>query len=399
MKLYFYLLIVLTVASVSNRNEAIELYPGHDGCTSLASADFNNDGLCDIAVFEGGKHATTPIFAWFEAPDWNMHELNDSFSPAPFIGQAASADIDKDGYIDIVIPNDHHSGPNTEGSVYWLKNPGSDPHNTWEVYKIATLPSPSQHIGDIELADMDNDGLLDVVTRDLYDNQNSPLKSKISIFFQNSPTDWEAKYIHDLKPREGLALGDIDRDGLTDIILNGFWLAAPVNPRTDRYYEYIIDSFHFSQNTEFLFSNSTKHCIADLNNDGIKDVAIATAEGKNINGQLAWYACPENPREQAWEKHFMENINNCHQLKAADMNLDGTLDLVGGQAFGNNGVWVWLLHNKSQSFDKQIINANYGIYNGVVGDVDADGDFDIIGPDDYAGIGDDKILIHINPAR
>ena len=336
------------------------------------TSDFNRDGITDFAVFEGGKHAGTKVFAWFASPSFTKHEFNPGFATAEFLGSADARDMDGDGDEDIVFSMDHHSGMTQEGWIYWGENPGGAATGNWTMRMIHHFTSGTEHINDMVIEDLDNDGRLDIVARHIGTN-------KVRILFQNSLTSWTLKTI-DVKPREGLSVADFDNDGRKDLLLNGFWLASPANPRTDTWLEFSIDSVFYTQPDSGL-NNAAKTSVADIDGDGRIDAVIATAEG--ATGKLAWYKNPGNPRTQAWIVNTLESsVTGMHQAELGDVDLDGDLDVMGGLAFGQTGVFNYLL--QGTSFAKNTVTTSQGLYYGKLADLDADGDLDIVGSTTYA---------------
>jgi hypothetical protein len=347
--------------------------PGVEGVTSVNIGDINRDGLADIAMFEGGKHNKgKQYFAWFEAPDWTRHDFHSS-KPGTFIGDTEMADMNGDGWLDIVLPRDNHS--QGAGDLYWYENPRGDATGDWARHTIYADEGNTYHQGDIEIADMDHNGKLDVVCRHLG-------RRRVRVCLQNGPDDWTVRSF-DVRDREGLKLVDLDRDGVVDIVMNGFWWAGPDGGwRSGDYTEHVIDEKFYSAQAVRL-NNSTKNGIGDFNGDGRLDVGLASAEGNKV--YLAVYLAPERPREEAWQRQLIkDNFGNCHQLEVGDVDLDGDLDLVGGRSFGESGVFVWYNSGRGTRWTEQIVDEAAGMYSGVISDLGRDGDIDIVAPHAYS---------------
>ncbi len=351
------------------------------GLSALDLADVNGDGRLDIGVFEGGKHGKGGVnFAWLEAPAgagaWTQHNLPKPSPFKPFIGAAKFGDVNKDGKPDVVVSMDEHSGAPPSAYIYWLQNPGAS--GTWTIHKIASNLAV-EHINDMELADMDGDGKLDVVVRSLSPNQ-------LLFFFQDGADAWQQR-VFDAKPYgatgEGFAVGDIDRKGKLDVTICGHWLAAPANPRSGAYAAHTIDAGYKAVNA------NVKEAIGDLNGDGRNDVILSPAEGyrNGKNHVLAWYEAPADPTA-VWTQHVLaKNFNGGHTVRLADIDGDADLDVISGVAWSMWGQTanVTVYRNCGGVFGKaEVVVSGKGLYTGVVGDIGADGDMDIVGQNTYS---------------
>lgn len=350
------------------------------GVSALDGADINKDGLMDVVVLEGGVHAKGRFtLAWFEqtqSGNWERHDFDIPIQLDDFIGSARCGDVDKDGDMDVIFSNDGHStGP---VNVYLLRNPGKRKVNKpWKCILIASLEG--FHANDMRLVDMDADGKLDIIIR--HKNPES-----VKIIFQHSRNKWEVTTAYDGQAGEGLAVGDINADGIPDITMTGHWFKTPNNPRTEAYTRFDIESGYKQVNP------ATKEEVGDINQDGRLDVLLSPAEHfKKYGGDnydLAWYECPENPEvAQEWRKHLIRSdYNKAHCAKLVDFDNDGDLDILSAITWDDREIRIYL--NEQGAFTKTIqIAIGKGVYSGLVADMDGDGDVDIVAEDQYANDG------------
>ncbi|MBN2088719.1 VCBS repeat-containing protein [candidate division KSB1 bacterium] len=353
------------------------------GISSLDAGDIDGDSLVDVVIIEGGKHAgARKTFAWLKSPaniqdDWKKFEINPDAPLRAFLGAAKLADMDNDGDLDLIVSSDNHSGTVMQAELYVFINPmpKGKAADFWDWHKVIRNPLPYHHINDMEIADMDGDDKLDIIVRSLEPNQ-------IHLFFQDNISSYSQKSINtNLEQSEGLAVGDIDSDGLPDITFTGFWLKSPSNPRTETYLKLPIDSEYNKVN------QNTKEAIGDIDGDGLLDVIIAPAEAYRNGGanNLAWYRNPGRNYNSQWKKNVLRtNANNHHTVKLGDIDNDNDLDVVVGIPWDSLCVQIYFNNGKG-GFDRTItIQQGKGLYSGVLADLGNDGDLDIIGQDTYA---------------
>jgi len=293
-----------------------------------------------------------------------------------------TGDINRDGFLDII------SGRYTEDKkieeICWYENPGPEGLKAAVIWKEHIIGIHDDHIKDILTADLNNDGLLDIVSRG---------HGRSFVFVQRAE-DWIMRRL-DHPRREGLALGDLDLDGDQDILMNGFWFETPENIVSGEFIRHTIDPLWFEQKSGSWQDNASSVAIGDLNGDGLPDVVIGHSEKEGF--PIAWYSVDSlaEVKTGPWIAHqIVDQFDWCETLDLGDVDNDGDLDVLAakferhspkGTAFSNEPpypVALYLNDGRGENWTKMEI-ANHGIYAGKFGDLEGDGDLDIVGPDSY----------------
>jgi len=148
--------------------------------------DIDNDGINDIII--GGRKG--PL-VWYKSPVWSKHKIVDG-GYNTVDGEAA--DIDGDGDLDVIM-----------GGIFWYENPGDlagNPDQTWTTHLVADHPTH-----DIEIADLNMDGRLDIISR----NQSEfgyKAGNKIHLWANNGEQPWQETVL--ICPHgEGILVSDL----------------------------------------------------------------------------------------------------------------------------------------------------------------------------------------------
>lgn len=347
---------------------------------SVGDIDGDNDG--DVVLVEGEFDPN--VMAWFEYPGWIRHDINnEALIPMDYVASCELGDVDGDGDLDLIIPDSHNAG-DKKMLMLWFENPlpDGDPEGTWKRFVIKDLGQVSI-LKEIALGDFDGDGKLDVVVR---------ATEKGYIFFQDKPDDWTVKEIA-FRPHEGLEVGDMDRDGDVDFILNGSWWENPEDPRKDEWVEYTFDPKWYNQQTGSWMDNNSQVRIGDINADGCMDIVISSSERDGY--EVAWYEASVDPRKGTWTEHVVGQLDYCHSLQVADMDNDGDTDIMAAEMVKGTDpdkmvIYVNEGHPRdplswkrgSPVFREEVIS-DIGAYWAVLGDVGGDGDMDIVSSRSY----------------
>lgn len=253
--------------------------------------------------------------------------------------------------------------------LLWYENPRpqADPaKRPWKAHQIA-----DHGTHDLELADLDKDGDLDIVTRDQSDFGTNA-GNKVYLWRQDKGDKWTHRII-ECPHGEGLALGDIDRDGDPDVVIGGLWFENAGSILDGAWQPHKFCDWHRSATLQ----------VADLNGDSRADVVLTPSELAGNWYRISWFEAPRDPRQGSWTEHIIADPVECviHGLAAGDFNGDGAMDVAMSemhQSKDPDEVVVFINRKGGTAWDKRVLSTR-GSHYIRAGDIGCDGDADLIG--------------------
>lgn len=321
-------LLLFAVAGVLNSNAAEQksvtwvrhAFPLPESIWSVEALDANNDGKLDLIAM-----GETKVFA-LTAPDWKQVVLADTQEPKMLY--CVALDADRDGDLDLAVGR--------------YQQPWINYRQAREAHKSASEPKgPDFSVGWIE-------------------NVGSVSK------------EWRLRVIdRELNGIHGLWTGDVNRDGAIDLISDSImgpsfpkslvWFETPGRGHTNAFKRHIITKGEADGRPHYLD-------FADLNDDGRGDLLVGDSGG----GTFTWWRNPESTDER-WTKHEIAKEKGATNIKAADVNGDGTPDVVGSCGHGKGVFWF-----EAPNWTKHEIQADLADPHALaIGDFDGDKDLDV----------------------
>ncbi len=311
-----------------------------EGGFAVTAGDFDNDGDMDAAGSSSGIVSPTDL-RWYEnTPDgWVDHLITPGFDGKELV----AVDLDQDGDTDIV-------GVSYSGYVNWWENDNAS--FTQHTIKWGFTGGYA-----VDVADINNDGLLDVA--------GAAASAGDVTWWENTGSDWTEHLLNGVYAgAHGVAIGDISGDGLPDVAAssgggedNVTWWE---NVGGGTWPQFVVDD-----NQQFVAAVD----VADLNQDGYEDIIAADSYGGQI---LAFMPNGDGTYET---EIISSNFPDAWQLCTGDLDGDGDDDIAGVSMW--LGVRYWI--NQGGTFTQHSLINNFGTGRAVqMADMDSDGDLDII---------------------
>jgi hypothetical protein len=280
--------------------------------TDVIAVDVDGDGRTDVATGAW----------WYRNPDWTRFEI-------PGVFQVHCAyDLDGDGRDELIAtkrrtgadPGNWYTGLCSE--LCWLK--AVDPANgRWEEHAIGTGSGDWPH-GSL-VAPVLPGGRPALVTAYHNAGEEGPFPEIWPVPDDPADGPWERRVVGELPHREEVVAHDMTGDGLLDLVFGPWWLE---NNGDGTFTAHVVcEGFE-----------AARVRVADVNGDGRPDIVIGEEvldyPNKRVPySRVAWFECPEDPRESPWQAHVIDKVLCPHSVEVADLDGDGEGEVIAGEHF------------------------------------------------------------------
>lgn len=291
----------------------------------VAAGDFNKDGLMDVAAGD----------VWYSAPDWKLHQIRqpltqqgkptDRYDGAKGYSNCFASfahDINGDGWDDLIVigyPGD---------PFYWYENPqNKDGH--WKQFEIWHSACNET----VLFTDITGDQKPELILGSQPERQigyvTLPSVEKCHEKWVFTPiseagdpaTNGTFKYYH------GLGVGDVNKDGRTDVIIPHGWWEGPQTLTTDLWTFHPLPLAKGNKGNPVPASNI--HLI-DLDLDGDNDILLSSAHAYGV----WWFENPGSASTEPFKYHLIdESFSQTHASALVDLLGNGKPALVTGKRY------------------------------------------------------------------
>jgi len=324
---------------------------------------------------------------WLEnqGPDrpWVEHLIDGHVSDIECGGSLV--DLTGNGYLDVIV-----GGGGGSDEIWWWEHPGPR-GGTW--VRRTILKTGNTQFHDTTIGHATNDGTRSLV----FTNQHGPGGTTVyCIPLPQDPrvTPWPnvmvvaqglseelvgpGGTVLKMQPEEGIAIGDVDDDGESEIVCGTHWFKR-------RGEGWVGHKFARGYVT-------TKVAIGDVDGDGRNQVLLSEGDpciyGKTQGGKVGWFK-PRGDVTALWEEHVLEDsLLDAHTLAVGDLTGNGAPDVGVGEigvaneqrGYQGRAPRILVFENDGRAgFTRHVMDEGTGIHDGVLADMRSAGLLDLVG--------------------
>ena len=296
----------------------------HGIIETIHRTDVNNDGYIDI-VFPNHHGYTERGPTWVyrvgegEAANWERQELpNDSG------WMSRVADVDGDGYLDLVVVNGENGVTSELDSyIYW----GGPSGLTGERTEFSTAGAY-----DVAIVDVNGNGRLDLIFPSAWvDHHNEGRPRPLQVFLQRANRQFdEATHDYGLIGVASIALaaGDLNGNGCLDLVVGNYYCEYDTDTESFVYWGKPGGGFDVGNPLRLPTRGARQVLLADLNGDGLDEIVFAGGDEVRIYWNDSGRFSPDRCRVIPIEGSTSQFARGWVHVALADVDGDGHDELI-----------------------------------------------------------------------
>ncbi len=307
-----------TGASVAGHSD-LAAVSGVPGVSNVRFADLVDDERLELIICDMWNGVV------LMGRPYEAHGSLELLARVPFPAHAEVQDLDRDGRRDLIVadlgslmPADHQ-----KGSVVWLRN------TSGLGFQPITLQGGLGRVADVQPADFDNDGDIDLVVAEF----GWRATGRVLMLENESDSPDRPQFVpHSIDSRHGaihVPVTDLNGDGRLDFVAlfaqEHETVVAFLNRGNLRFEP------HELYRAPHPAWGSTGLALVDLDKDGDMDALVTNGDSADVQPKLRPYHSIqwlENSGSLRFVPHELGKMYGVHRADAADLDGDGDLDIV-----------------------------------------------------------------------
>ncbi|MCB2211172.1 VCBS repeat-containing protein [bacterium] len=355
------------------------------GAYAVHAGDIDGDGDMDVI----GAAAIDDGITWWEnlngeGTDWGEHPVGGVVSIASDVD---AADVNGDGHMDI-LGTSYYSN-----EITWWENPGNNT-DPWWGHLVEGLGGAYS----VSPADINNDGYMDLVAAAVSDN--------LLAWYENldgSGWQWLShQIVAEFDEAYSVHVADMDNDGDIDVLGS----AAHDNDIAWWANEDGVGLTWVRHNVDTSFDGVTSVYAEDIDGDGDLDVLGAGSRSDAIT----WWKNLGGTGQNWSERTINSDFDGAYEVHADDVDGDGDIDVLGAAIGDNEIAWWDNLTGTGLYWQKHRLTGSFDYASDVyTADLNGDGLTDILGTSYYTNTiaawlqvrlpSDGVVVVNIIPAE
>lgn len=297
----------------------------HAWISNLIAVDLDRDGREDVVACEAQDHEII----------WLKQKAGGTFEEIVLAKNmrgpvhTAAADMDSDGDLDLLVASMGELFPNNDriGTIFLLENNG---HQSFTPHVLLERVA---RVTDVQPVDLNGDGQLDLAVAQFgYDQGEVRWMERIG------PLEFRSHILLNLSGAINLRVADFNRDGRPDLVANlsQQWEEVHLFENTGGG-TFKARTLFGSTNDDFASSNLA---IGDLDRDGLTDIVFANGDGFGPTtrpGPRPWHGVQwlRNRSDGKFDFQRLGALAGAYSPIVVDLDQDGHNDIVAVSAFND----------------------------------------------------------------